>query len=101
MNATLIGLFSFWLAGAASAQNGTLSDVDRLRIQIVDLQAQLADAYAQTDACRVQLAPYRKAENDAAVQKARSELKARIEAAHPGYAFDVETRHLTPKPSQP
>lgn len=77
----------------------TLTEMDRLRIENVRLQELLAAAYADHDGCRMQLAPYRKAENDAAVQKAKAALKAQIEAAHDGYVYNIEAGTLEKRPA--
>jgi hypothetical protein len=77
----------------------TLTEVDRLRIENVRLQEQLAAAYADGDGCRVALAPYRRQENVLAVQKAKAALKAQIEAAHDGHAYNIEAGTLERRPA--
>lgn len=84
------------LQGAAQEQ---LTEVERLRLEIVDLQYKLTKAYADTDACRIALAPFVKRENEASVQAARAKLKAEIEAAHPCCTLDDKTGVLVPRQS--
>jgi hypothetical protein len=76
-----------------------LTELDRVRIENAELWDRLTTAYAEGDVCRADLAPYRKAENAAALQRLKAKLKADLEAAHPCCTYDEATRRLVPKTS--
>jgi hypothetical protein len=97
---TLPVLLFFWGILAAPAQApDALTELDLVLKENVRLQKELVRVYELNDACRMQLAPVIKAKNDAAVAKAEAELKARIEAAHPGHTYDVKGGTLERQPT--
>jgi hypothetical protein len=81
------------LQGATLAQE-QLTEVERLRWELAAVRSQLHAALTEREACRVQLVPIR----GDAIKGELSQLKAAIEAAHPGMDFDVQTGKLIPKP---
>lgn len=93
----LVGLA---LSAPVAATHGAddLPEIEQLRRENVYLQARLARTLDERDQCRVELAPLRKQRDDAIVRQALAKLKADIEAAHPGFAFNAETGALEPKP---
>lgn len=88
-------------APAPPVDPGVLTELDRVLLENVDLQSKLAAAYEAGDACRTDLAPYRAAENRAALAKVKAAVKARIEAAHPCCTYNVDTGKLEPREQTP
>jgi hypothetical protein len=89
-----VGFAVVLLQGATLAQEGQLSENERLRWELAAVRSQLHAALAERDACRVQIVPMRGAEISAEL----TSLKDAVEAAHPGFMFDIKTGKLTPKP---
>jgi hypothetical protein len=69
----------------AAATAGSLDDVDRMLIQIVSLQAQLANCQSE------------QLESMKQFSATRAEVVKRIEAKHPGFTIDLQTGKLVPK----
>jgi hypothetical protein len=74
-----------------------LTEVERLRWELAAARSQLHAALAEREACRAQFVPVR----GDAVKQELAQLKAAIEAAHPGWEFILETGRLTKKPETP
>lgn len=89
------------LAVAAVSGAANLSDVEQLRRENHVLKAQLHQALAERDTCRVQFAPIRFTLDQRALDAEGAKLKADIEAAHPGFTFNLQTGALEPKPPVP
>lgn len=75
-----------------------LTETEQLRRQVVYLQDRLNQTLTERDLCGLELAPLRKQRDDRIVQQAAAKLKADLEAAHPGFTFNVETGRLDPTP---
>jgi hypothetical protein len=95
----IVAALTFALLQAVSASTDALTELELTLRENVRLQKELARAYEQADACRMELAPVIKAKNDAAVAKAEAALKARIEANHPGHVFSIEAGTLEKRPA--
>ncbi len=93
---TAVLLVAFTEVGQPVA--GALSPVDQLRRENLALKSQLHAALAERDACRVQFAPIRFKLDQQALDAEAAMLKADIEAAHPGFVYNVQTGALEPKP---
>lgn len=89
--------FAIVLLSCAVVAQEPLTEVERLRWELAAARSQLHAALAEREACRAQLVPIR----GDAVKRELSEVKAAIEAAHPGWEFILETGRLTKKPETP
>lgn len=74
----------------------TLTEVDQLRIERVNLLQQLTTALQEADTCRGQLAEPRARANRLLVSEELAKLKATLERAHPGFVWDPPTGTWTP-----
>jgi hypothetical protein len=82
------------------------TEVERLKIEVLTLQAQLVRAIADGDACRGELGPVRTSLNQRVLEDTANRLVLDMEAAHPGYRVNRQTWTLeaappSPKGSQP
>jgi hypothetical protein len=87
------GLLETAAAGLASlhAQDQVqLTAFEKLRVENINLLDALRKALRDADSCRDTLATQQ-------VSQAVQQLKADVEGAHPGYAWDVATGTFTPK----
>jgi hypothetical protein len=90
---TLTTLVGVLLVGAVAAQEApTLSELDRLRVQLHQAEIELELALANGGACRMQLRSVQLAADESA-------LKTEIEVRYPGFAFDPVTGQFTVPPS--
>lgn len=85
----------------ALQQPGVLTDTDRLRVMVVALQRELADAQAEGDVCRAVLGPLRARANQEQIKRSEEAAIAAIEAVHPGFTFDRQTGRLVAVPPEP
>lgn len=85
----------------AIAQSPALTEVENLRIENLQLKAQITRTISEADACRAELAPLRARNNGDALQTELETLKTDIERAHPGFAFNIKTGKLDAKPAKP
>lgn len=99
-------LAGLWFVVGLAAQTpslaqvpATLTEIDKLRIENANLYELLTTYVEEADTCRGQLAKPRADANRTAANERRAQLKARIEAAHPGFTFAPETGALTPTPA--
>lgn len=84
------------LLGSAVVAQEPLTENDRLRAENHVLKATLVETLRLLDTCHVDLAPLRTRANAAALTADRQAMKAAIEAAHPGFVYNLETGQLTP-----
>lgn len=87
-------------AVAALQQPGMLTEADGLRLTVVALQRQLADAQAEGDVCRSVLGPLRARANQEQIKRSEDAAISAIEAAHPGFTFDRRTGRLVAVPQE-
>lgn len=80
----------------------TLTDIDTLRIENRDLKRQLVASMAEAaqwqqayGTCAGVKGQLEKAQNDAALAREDAALVKAIEAAHPGFLWDLKTRAFT------
>lgn len=86
------------MAGAAlSAQPPQLSELEQLKIQVLQLKIQVANIQAEADACRGLLGQYRVAKASTDLSAEELALKKAIETAHPGFTWDPRTGALVEK----
>jgi hypothetical protein len=83
---------------AAVVEKPELDELEKAWATIYSLQRAYADVLQRADSCASMLAQYRGPAAQAEIQKAESDLKAKIEARHPGYDFDLRTGTLTKRP---
>ncbi len=98
--ALLLSAVAFAQVPPSPTQAGTLSEVERLKHENLQLQSQLAQLLAQKSDCEAQLGPLRAQAHNQALAAQATALKEQIEQAHPGYTFDVQTGKLTKKPAE-
>ncbi len=96
---SIVVIFAIVLLQGATLAQESLTEIELVLKENVRLQRELARAYEQNDACRMQLAPVIKAKNEAEVAKAEAALKARIEAAHTCCLYNVEAGTLEKRPA--
>lgn len=92
-----------WVESRIFAQTSapaTLTEIDQLRIEKVNLLQQLTTALSEADTCRGLLADPRLRANRALVADELVKLKAAIERAHPGYTWDLLSGTLSPAPAK-
>ncbi len=87
-----------FVATALVASQPQLTELEQLRRENLALKSQLHAALAERDACRVQFAPIRFKLDQQVLDAEAAKLKADIEAAHPGFVYNVQTGALEPKP---
>lgn len=73
-----------------------LTEMDKLRIENVNLYDALTVAIEEADTCRGLLAKPRADANRSLQQQRWKDMKAAIQAAHPGFSFEPSTGGLTP-----
>lgn len=91
---SIVVIFAIALLPSRTLAQAQLSEVERLRWELAAVRSQLHAALAERDACRVQIVPTR----GEVVKSELAQLKAAIEAAHPGYLLNLQTGQLEPKP---
>lgn len=89
------------VAWVVAQEPPALTELDRLRLQVVALQRALSREQAENDGCRAVLGPLRATANTQAVEQAEAAAVAAIEAAHPGFTLDRRTGSLVAKPEPP
>lgn len=94
-----LSLASVLVSGQAPV-DVTLSDLDRAQREIVSLNEQVRIARAQRAECETTLGPLEVSARGAENQRALDELKAAIEARHPGTVYDIKTGTLSRKPEK-
>lgn len=92
---------------AASGQE-QLSEVERLRAELLRVKTAYAQAVAQHDACKAELgATYntlgqlRADANSVQLSTEEQQLKASVDAAHPGFNWDPKTGAFAKRPTPP
>lgn len=78
-------------------QAPTLTDVERLTLENLNLQTQLAEVLRLNAACQAELGPVRAQVHQSGLEQARAQFIADLEKAHPGYTLDVKTGQLVKK----
>jgi hypothetical protein len=94
---TLIILIIVALADLAGFDD--LTGTEQLRRENLALKSQLHAALTERDGCRVQLAPLRLKYDGDAVRAEIAQFTRDLEAAHPGFTFNLQTGTLDPKPA--
>ena len=99
-------VFTIALTAMAAAQQGapTLSELETLRYENLKLKVALAQTQALSDACKAELGMLYQALGKVRADRATAdltaaerELKAEIDAAHPGFEWNPKTGALTKK----
>lgn len=85
-------------AASLAAQSPALSECERAKVDIIALQDQLrelrkhnADLMAEIGRLHQAIGPLQDEKTRQAIQRSLAELKAEIERAHPGYAWEPAT----------
>lgn len=95
MSALFVG---FLLVRAAhAAETPSLSPLELVRVENVNLRLELRRAWLEADACRGQLAQPRADAQAKDLRTLLEQLKADIERAHPGYTWESTTGTFAPK----
>ena len=88
-----------WPLVVQSAPDGpTLTDVERLTLENLALKQRLIHETFRADACAGQLAPILLPQNLATLDRELAAVKARLEAAHPGFTWDWKTQQFQVTP---
>lgn len=72
-----------------------LDELEQAWILIHQLQQAYGQAIQEADACRAALAPYRKQGVERDLTANLKDLKAKIDARHPGFSWDPQTGGFT------
>lgn len=95
-------------AQAPAASAPTLTDLEQTRLDLLQLRTAYAQLLAQFDSCKAEVGSTYAALGTLRAQAAAQQigtdaaaLKTTIEAAHPGYTFDLKTQTLTKTPTPP
>jgi hypothetical protein len=86
--------------GVVVPQEAKLSEVEALKVQVLQLRVQLANVQAEADACRGVLGQYRVAKASEDLTAEEQQLKAAIEKAHPGFEWNPRTGALVKRPDE-
>jgi hypothetical protein len=97
----LVVLVLVAIVGLRAQEQPALSEIERLKFEVINLQAQLARALAERSDCFATLGPLQAHANSQAIDRQLQALKADVETQHPGYEFNVQTGQLTKKPEPP
>lgn len=100
----MLGLLILGLAAQLAAPAPQLSDVEALKVENLKLRIALAQTQAQADSCRAELGTLYQAVGPVRAERASADLtaleqnlKATIEASHPGYEWNPKTGAFTKK----
>jgi hypothetical protein len=93
-----LGLLLLAVPVSAAEPTDVRTEVERLKVEVLTLKAQLARAIADGDTCRVELAPTRTRLNALAIDAEATKLAAELEAAHPGFKVNRQTWTLEALP---
>lgn len=100
MQRLLLALVILTLFPTSLLAQPQLSELERLKIENLNLKIQLSQASAKAEQFEGDLAMCQLAASAPDVTKAAGQLVAEIEAAHPGYTFDPQSGAFLPKPPE-
>lgn len=74
-----------------------LNDIEKARIEIINLKSVLADAQYKIIQLTAELGEHQKIANKEYLEKEIQSLKQAIESTRPGFEFDLATGQFSPK----
>jgi hypothetical protein len=96
------GLLATNLGAAPSTTQETLSEVERLKVELLEARTAYAKLRAAYDGCKAEvgsafaeLGPLREHVASEHLTAEEAALKASVEQAHPGYTWDPKTKLFT------
>ena len=93
----VIALLTVMALGLSVQHAPSLSEIDRLTLENIGLQAQLAEALRLNAVCQAELGPLRAQAHKGSIDAQIEKLRAAIEGKFPGYTLNVATGALVKK----
>lgn len=94
---TTVMVITMTTLAPAYAQQPALTDIDQMRIEIVNLKFALAAKDKEWSVCIAEKGPLQDQANQRFLQQEVKTMVSAIEAAHPGFTFDPQSGQFAKK----